>query len=330
MSNDEITLRDIYLARKTIAPLARRTPLLPSASLSERSGADVRLKLETMQDTGAFKLRGAANKLLNLPLESRERGVVCVSTGNHGRAVAYVARELGAPVVVCLSELVPENKVTGVRSLGAEVIIHGRSQDEASEEAKRLVSERGLTMVDPFDDAEIIAGQGTVGLELMEQAPDLDTVIVPVGGGGLVAGVAMTLKSINPSIRVVGVQMERGAVMYNSLLAGKPILMEEEETLADSLGGGIYLDNRYTFNLVRDYVDDIVLLSEDEIAAAMAHGLHAERMVLEGGGASGIGALLSGRAGTLGDRVAIVLSGNNVNIRRLMDIAQKHAPVDGG
>ena len=327
MTTNTVTLDDIRRARRTIAPLARRTPLLPSAALSQLTGADVRLKLETLQDTGAFKLRGAANKLLNLAQETRARGVVCVSTGNHGRAVAYVARKLGVPAVVCLSKLVPANKVEGVRSLGAEVIVHGRSQDEAFEEASRLVAERGLTMVDPFDDAEIIAGQGTIGLELMEEVPELDTVVVPVGGGGLAAGIALALKSIRPAIRVVGVQMERGAVMYHSLAAGKPIFMEEEETLADSLGGGIYLDNRHTFALIREHVDDLVLLSEDEIARAMAHGLHTERMVLEGGGASSIGALLSAKAGDLGAHVALILSGNNIDVARLLKIVRAQGPL---
>ena len=321
MSASEVTLRDIYRARKRVAAVVRRSPLVRSEALSERIGAAVHLKLETAQDTGSFKIRGAANKILTLSDEARERGVITLSTGNHGRAVAHVARGVGAPAVVCLSTLVPQNKVDAVRRAGAEVVIRGRSQDEAWEEAERLAAERGLTMVNPFDDPLVIAGQGTIGLELMEELPALDTVLVPVGGGGLISGIALALKSIDPAIRVIGVSMERGPVMYHSQKAGKPVLMEEEESLADSLGGGIFLDNRYTFGLVRDRVDDLVLVSEDEIAAAMAFALEREHLVLEGGGAVGIAALLAGKAEGLGRTVALILSGGNVDLALLLEIA---------
>ena len=247
--------------------------------------------------------------------------MITLSTGNHGRAVAHVARGVGAPAVVCRSTLVPQNKVDAVRRAGAEVVIRGRSQDEAWEEAERLAAERGLTMVNPFDDPLVIAGQGTIGLELMEELPALDTVLVPVGGGGLISGIALALKSCDPAIRVIGVSMERGPVMYHSQKAGKPVLMEEEESLADSLGGGIFLDNRYTFGLVRDRVDDLVLVSEDEIAAAMAFALEREHLVLEGGGAVGIAALLAGKAHGLGRTVALILSGGNVDLALLLEIA---------
>ncbi len=321
MSASEVTLRDVYRARKRVAAVVRRSPLVRSEALSERIGAEVHLKLETAQDTGSFKIRGAANKILELSDEARERGVITLSTGNHGRAVAHVARGVGAPAVVCLSTLVPQNKVDAVRRAGAEVVIRGRSQDEAWEEAERLAAERGLTMVNPFDDPLVIAGQGTIGLELMEELPALDTVLVPVGGGGLISGIALALKSCDPAIRVIGVSMERGPVMYHSQKVGKPVLMEEEESLADSLGGGIFLDNRYTFGLVRDRVDDLVLVSEDEIAAAMAFALEREHLVLEGGGAVGIAALLAGKAHGLGRTVALILSGGNVDLALLLEIA---------
>ncbi len=194
MSASEVTLRDIYRARKRVAAVVRRSPLVRSEALSERIGAEVHLKLETAQDTGSFKIRGAANKILELSDEARRRGVITVSTGNHGRAVAHVARALEAPAVVCLSTLVPANKVDAVRRAGAEVVIRGKNQDEAWEEAERLAAERGLTMVNPFDDPLVIAGQGTIGLELMEELPAIDTVLVPVGGGGLISGIALTLK----------------------------------------------------------------------------------------------------------------------------------------
>jgi len=321
MSTSEVTLRDVYRARKTIAPVVRHTPLVRSEALSERIGAEVHLKLETVQNTGTFKVRGAANKILSLPDEARRRGVITVSTGNHGRAVAHVARQAGSSAVVCLSTLVPANKVEAVRRAGAEVAICGKSQDEAAEEAARLAAERGLTMVNPFDDPLVIAGQGTIGLELMDDLPELDAVLVPVGGGGLISGIALALTSVDPAIRVIGVSMERAPVMYHSQQAGKPVLLDEEETLADSLGGGIFLDNRYTFAMVRDLVDDLVLVSEEEIARAMAFALEHEHLVLEGAGAVGVAALLAGKAEGLGRRLALVLSGGNVDLAALLKIA---------
>jgi threonine dehydratase len=321
MNAPDVTLRDVYRARKAIAPVVRRTPLVRSEALSERTGAEVHLKLETTQDTGTFKVRGAANKILSLPEEARRRGVITVSTGNHGRAVAHVAGQVGSPAVVCLSTLVPANKVDAVRRAGAEVAIFGKSQDEAAEKADRLAAERGLTMVNPFDDPLVIAGQGTIGLELMDDLPELDAVLVPVGGGGLISGIALALTSVDPAIRVIGVSMERGPVMYHSQQAGKPVLVDEEETLADSLGGGIFLDNQYTFAMVRDLVDDLVLVSEDEIARAMVFALEHEHLVLEGAGAVGVAALLAGKAEGLGRRLALILSGGNVDLAALLKIA---------
>lgn len=316
-----ITLRHVFLAQQTIAPLARRTPLIPSAALTDHAGTAVHLKLEALQETGAFKLRGAANKILNLAPEEKERGVVTVSTGNHGRAVAYVARRLGIQAVICLSELVPANKVEALQRLGAEIVIHGRSYDDAGERAAQLEAERGLTMIHPFDDPEIIAGQGTIGLEVLQELPTVDTVLVPLSGGGLISGIGLALKSADPAIRVVGVSMERAPVMYHSLRAGKPVQMPEEPTLADSLRGGIGLDNRYTFSLVKRYVDDVVLVTEEEIAAAMAFALHEHHLALEGGGAVGIAALLYHKVADLGKTTAVVLSGGNVNMPTLLEIA---------
>ncbi len=245
------TLRDIYLARQRIAGLARRTPLVRSAGLSERTGAAVYLKPESLQETGSFKIRGAANKLLSLTAEERARGVVAVSSGNHGRAVAYVAQQLGVRAVICVSERVPAGKVEAIRRLGAELVVHGASYDEAEAHSLRLQAERGLTRVDPFDDPAVIAGQGTIGLELLEDLPQVETVVVPLSGGGLISGIAIALKAANPAIRVIGVSMDRAPVMVHSLRAGRLLELPEEDTLADALAGGIGLDNRYTFRLVQ-------------------------------------------------------------------------------
>jgi threonine dehydratase len=311
-----VTLADVYAARRAIAPWVARTPLVPSSSLSARCGVAVHLKLETVHETRAFKIRGATTRLLVLAPEARERGVVAVSTGNHGRAVALAARRLGLRAVVCLSELVPANKREAIEALGAELRVVGRTQDEAEEEARRLVAEQGMTLVHPFDDRHVIAGQGTIGLEILEDLPTVGTLLCPLSGGGLLGGIALALKAARPSVRIVGVSMERGAAMVESLRAGRPVPVEEVPTLADSLGGGIGLDNHHTFELIRRLMDDHVLLNETQIADGMRHLYREEGVVAEGGGAVAVAALLHGLAGALlGDTVCIV-SGGNVDMAR--------------
>jgi threonine dehydratase len=320
------TLADVYRARAAIAPWVHRTPLVRSDALSGKLGRNVHLKLETLQETGAFKLRGATNRLLALSEAERERGVVAVSTGNHARAVAHAAKTLGVPATVFMSTLVPANKVEAVQALGAEVRIAGDSQDAAEVDARQLAAEQRQVFVSPFEDPWIIAGQGTIGLELLEDLPGLDTVLVPLSGGGLIGGIALALKSADPAIRVIGVSMERGAAMYESLRAGHPVEVEEEPSLADSLGGGIGLDNRHTFALVRDLVDEALLVSENEIAAAMAHCYWHEQQIVEGGAAVGVAALLAGKVETPGRQIAVLLSGRNVDMRRFTEIVAARAP----
>lgn len=314
MQPGDITLRDVYRARRTIAPYVRRTPLARSASLSEKTGAEVRLKLECLQDTGAFKLRGATNRLMHLSDAERARGVIAVSTGNHGRGVSAAAHRLGIRAVICMSDLVPDNKVQAIRDLGADVRIVGNSQDDAEVEARRLVDEEGLVWVSPFDDPFVIAGQGTIGLELLEDMPDIDTAIVPLSGGGLIGGIALALKSATRDIRVIGVTMENGAAMYESQRAGKPVPVDEEPSLADCLTGSLGLENHYTFDLVRDHVDDMLLVSEEQIADAVRHAYRQERLIVEGGASVGIAALLNGLAGDIGTKVAVVISGGNIDM----------------
>lgn len=323
----EVTLNDIREAHQRIRPLASWTPLVDSRELSESLGVRLVFKLESLQVTGSFKARGAANKLTSLSSGERERGVITVSSGNHGRAVAYVARELGIHAVVCLSEAVPASKVEEIQALDAEVLICGRTYDEADEEAQRIQTDRGLTMVHPFDDPFIIAGQGTIGLELIEDIPQLDTVIVPLSGGGLISGIALALKATDPSIQVVGVTMERGPAMYHSLREGKVVEVEEEPTLADALAGGIGFDNAYTFRMAQRYVDDTLLVSEDEIAGAMAFALEKHRLIVEGGGAVGIASVLYGKVKELGERVAVVVSGANVGLSTLFEVAREQGVI---
>ncbi|MEE4265695.1 MAG: pyridoxal-phosphate dependent enzyme, partial [Desulfobacteraceae bacterium] len=267
---EQPTLHDVYQAHARIKPYIVETPLLASTELADITGAQsVHLKLECLQNTGAFKVRGAANKILSLSDEDKQKGVITFSTGNHGKAVAYVADRAGIQATVCLSEHVPAYRAETIRRLGATVAVKGRSQDEAEKHYQELMQVQGCTPVVPFDDPLIIAGQGTITLEILAALPDTDLLLVQLSGGGLLAGMAMAAKAINPHIRTVGLSIEQSPAMLESLKAGQPVQVEEKHTLADSLLGGIGFDNRFTLTMVRQYVDEHVLVSEAEIKAGM-------------------------------------------------------------
>jgi len=323
MSKRNITLRDIYKARITTAPIIRKTPLVNSPSLTEHVGVPVYLKLDNLQHTGAFKIRGAANMILSLTAEEKARGVATFSSGNHGRAVAYIAKRLGIKALICLSKRVPSYRVEAIRRLGGEAVVYGESQDEAMYHASELAKKQGLTWIDTADDPRIIAGHGTIGLEILEDLPEIGVAIVPVSGGGLISGVALALKSASPAIRVIGVSPEVAPAMYHSLKAGHPVEIEEKDSLADSLLGGIGLDNQYSFRMVQKYVDDVILLSEEEIADGMAFALNRDHLVVEGAGAVGIAALLERKVRDIKGKVVVHVSGGNVEIPLLLQIAQK-------
>ena len=306
-----IGLSEIKTARGRIEGRVRRTFCEPSPSLSELAGHPVSLKLEHQQITGAFKLRGATNAVARLGPETR--GVTAASTGNHGRALAHAAKAARIPCIICMSRLVPRNKVEAIRALGAEIRIVGDSQDDAQEEVDRLVSEEGMTAIPPFDHPDVIAGQGTLGLEMLEEVPDAAALLVPLSGGGLIGGIAAAVKATRPEARVVGLTMERGAAMQASLTAGRPVQVREYPSLADSLGGGIGIDNRHTFALCRAFVDEVILLSEAEIARGIRHIYFEERQVVEGAAAVGAAALLAGRVRTDGP-VVTLLSGANIDM----------------
>ncbi len=302
---------DFRAASERLAGRIRRTPCRPSRALSERLGHPVWLKCEHHQETGAFKLRGATNAVLRLPPGTP--GVTTASTGNHGRALAHAARAAGLPAVICMSHLVPANKRAAIEALGAEARIIGASQDEAGLEAARLVREAGFALVPAFDHRDVIAGQGTLGLEMAEDVPNAATVLVPLSGGGLLAGVAAAMKARLPGIRVIGVSMARGAAMAASLAAGKPVEVTECATLADSLGGGIGLGNELTFRMVRALMDDLILLTEAEIAAGIRHLSAVEGEMVEGAGAVGVAALLAGKVHPLAGPVVVPLTGANID-----------------
>jgi len=318
-----LTLDDFRAAERRIAGKVRRTFCDRSSALGDLCGVPVWLKHEHQQITGAFKLRGATNAVA--ALGPGAHGVTTASTGNHGRAVAHAARAKGLRAVICMSRLVPGNKLAAVRALGAEARIVGDSQDEAQVEADRLVVEEGFSLIPPFDDPQVIAGQGTLGLEMAEDVPDATTVLIPLSGGGLLAGVGAAMKALNPQVQVVGISMERGAAMAASLAAGHPVNVVEEPSLADSLGGGIGLKNRHSFAMVRDIADDIVLLTEAEIARGIRHLYAEERQIVEGGGAVGVAALLSGRVRPDGP-VVVPLTGANIDMDLHRRIANGEAP----
>jgi len=318
--SESLTLASVVAARQAIGILASRSPVMRSEALSARVLHDILLKLETIQPTGAFKIRGAANALARRARELRISGVVCASTGNHGRAVAHAARQLGIQATICLSALVTDTKVKAIEALGAGIRRIGRSQDEAMAEVARIVAEEGMVEVPPFDDPAIIAGQGTIGLELMEDCPALDTIVVPLSGGGLASGIALAAKAIKPSLRVIGVSMVRGAAMQASLARGCVVEVEEKPSLADSLGGGIGAANEWTFDLCRRLLDDVVLLSEAEIYRGMAHLLREDRIVAEGAAAVGAAALLAGKI-VLRGPTALIVSGRNVDMDQLIGVA---------
>ncbi|KJS45593.1 MAG: threonine dehydratase [Roseovarius sp. BRH_c41] len=303
-------LADILAAAQVIAGVADRTPLVPSPYMSGVSGADFLLKLENMQPIGAFKLRGALNAVAGA---QDAAGVTCCSTGNHGRGVAYAARARGLRAVICMSDLVPQAKVDGIRALGAEVRIIGRSQDAAQAEAERLVAEEGLTEISPFDDLRVIAGQGTIGLETLAARPDLETLLVPLSGGGLAAGVALAAKTIKPTLRVIGISMDRGAAMYESIRAGHPVEVEEVPSLADSLGGGIGMANRLSFAMCRELLEEVILVSEEEIYHAMQVLYYEDRIVAEGACVVGLAAVLSGKVAPKGP-TATIITGRNLDM----------------
>lgn len=320
----DLPVMEIWKARKRIEHFIKRTPLIYSKSISDLSELPCYLKLENLQEINAFKIRGAANKILSLTEQEKKMGVTTFSTGNHGLAVAYIAKKLGIEATICMSENVPQVKVQAIKELGATIKAIGSNQDDAEEYSFKLQREKGLTVVKPFDDPLVIAGQGTIALELLEDLPDVSNVIVPVSGGGIISGIGVLLKKINPAIHIIGVSQNQAPVMVKSLEAGKPIRLEEKETLADSLLGGIGDHNQYTFHMVQKYVDDIQLISEDEMAQAIVMMLKSHRMLIEGASAAGIAEVIKNKdTKRYKGKTAIIITGSNIGFDVLQKILEK-------
>jgi threo-3-hydroxy-L-aspartate ammonia-lyase len=311
-----MTFADVVAARERILPFVHRTPVLTSRTLDARVGARLFFKAETFQRVGAFKARGAFSRLTLLAAAERARGVVAFSSGNHAQAVALAARELGLGATIVMPRDAPALKVAATRGYGAEVVLYDRLGGESREEiARSLVEGRGATLVPPFDDDAVIAGQGTLALELLEEVPDLDLIVTPCGGGGLLSGVALAAKGLRPAVRLWGVEPESGDDMRRSLAAGGPVTIPLPNTIADALQTTRPADR--TFALVRALTEGIVTAGDDEIRHAMALLASRMKLVVEPGGAIALAALLHGKVpGAAGRRIGVVLSGGNVDPER--------------
>jgi threonine dehydratase len=296
------------------------TPLVSSRTLSELTGFDVRLKAELFQRTGSYKIRGPLNKFAQLGADEKQRGVICSSAGNHAQGVALAARIHGIKAVVCMAANATPSKIEATRAYGAEVVLHGTIWDEANDRAKALVAERGYTYVHPFDDRQLMTGQGTVGLEILQDWPEVDVIVVPIGGGGLISGVAMAAKAANPRIRVIGVESSGAPGMQRSVAEGHVVTLDRVDCIIDGLR--VKRVGQLTYEVVRDFVDEIVTLPDSQIFEAVVWTMHYTKMVPEGAAASTVGALLHGLVkAPAGSRVACVLSGGNVNLDQLRGLA---------
>ncbi len=315
-----LTRDDFEAARARVAPHTYHTPLLTSRSLSEATGFDMRLKAEIFQRGGSYKVRGPTNLIGQLTVEEKARGVLCSSAGNHSQGVAIAARQHGVKAVVCMAENATPSKIAATEGYGAEVILHGTIWDEANEKALELVEERGLTYIHPFDDPRLIAGQGTVGLEIMEDFPDVDVIVVPIGGGGLISGVSMAAKSINPEVRIIGVESSGAPAMKLSVEAGHQVTLDEVDCVIDGLR--VRRIGYNTRSVAARFVDEIVTLPDQQIFEALLWLMERAKLVAEGAAAAPVGALLQGLVkAPAGAKVVAVLSGGNLDTEQLRGLS---------
>lgn len=309
-------LSEFVAARARMVPHVKHTPLLTSRVLSEATGCEVRLKAELFQRTGSYKIRGPLNKFTFLTDEEKRRGVICSSAGNHAQGVALAARIHGIRAVVAMAENATPSKIAATRGYGAEVVLHGTIWDEANEKAKQLVAEQGLTYIHPFDDDQLIMGQGTVGLEIVQDWPDVDAIVVPIGGGGLIAGVVQAAKAHNPGLKVIGVESSGAPGMQRSVAEGRLVTLDRVDCIIDGLR--VKRVGTRNFEIVRQYVDEIVSLPDEQIFEAVLWVMHYAKLVPEGAAAAPVAALLQGLIKVpAGSRVVCVLSGGNVNLEQL-------------
>jgi threonine dehydratase len=316
-----MNLDDVIIAREKMKGIVHETPLDYSKTFSTLSHNEVFLKLENLQKTGSFKVRGSYNKMISLSQEELKKGVVAASAGNHAQGVAYSSQMLGIPCTIVMPKGAPLSKVLATRQYGAEVILEGAVFDEALAYALELKDQLGATFIHAFDDEAVIAGQGTVGLEIIDQLPDVEAIICPVGGGGLIAGVAMAVKQKNPAISVYGVQTLACPSMKQSLIEKKPVMFEAAPTMADGIA--VQKPGQQTFEIIKEYVDDIFCVDEMEIARTMLMVLERNKLLVEGSGASPLAALLYDKVNLRNKKVAVVLSGGNVDVNFISRIIER-------
>jgi threonine dehydratase len=328
-STDKLTisLADVQAARERLRGAIYYSPCPHSQMLSALTGQQVYLKLENLQMTGSFKERGALNRIAMLTPEQAARGVVAASAGNHAQGVAYHATARGIRALIVMPLATPLVKVTATRGFGAEVVLHGANYDEACEEATRLCAAQGMTFIHPFDDASVMAGQGTIGLELLEQVPQLEAVVVPIGGGGLIGGIACAIKESRPDIRIVGVQTSRLPSMLAARAEGHPVTVEPSTTIADGIA--VRRAGDVTYPVVERYVDEIVTVDEDEIASAILVLLEREKTLAEGAGATALAALLQKKTTLPGVHTAVLVCGGNIDVTLLSRIIERGLVQDG-
>jgi len=323
-----ITLKDIEAARERIQGAIYYSPCQPSIPLSEITGMEIYCKLDNLQRTGSFKERGARNALAQLPPEQQKRGVIAASAGNHAQALAYQGKLLGIPATVVMPKYAPLIKIGNCQKLGATVILHGKDFSEAKAHADGLATERGLAYIDGYDDPAIIAGQGTMGLEIVEQVPDLDAVIIPVGGGGLLAGVALAIKSLKPAVKIIAVEADHVASFSAAVREGKPVRIEMQPTLADGLA--IAQVGKNAFATAASLVDRTVTVTEEQIAVAILRIVELEKGVVEGAAATPLAACLSGQLPELArKRVVLLLCGGNIDPNVLGRVIERGLVADG-
>lgn len=306
-----ITLQNIKKASENVYTLARRTPLVHSQFLSKFCGGEVYLKLENQQITNSFKIRGAINRITQLTLEERKRGIVTASTGNHAQGVARVAEKLNIPAKIFVPTNISKSKLDKIRNYNVDVILHATRCDEVELKAREVAIKDGLTYISPYNDEGIIAGQGTIGLEILEELQRVDTIIVPVGGGGLISGIAIAVKSLKPSVQIIGVQSEVAPTVHESLKADKILVIEEQDSLAEGLLGGLE-KGAITFKLIQKYVDDLVLVQEETIQKAIRQLWEKESQIAEGAGAIAIAPILENKDEFNDKTVVSVISGGNI------------------
>jgi threonine dehydratase len=321
MKEEVVSFRSILEARRKIRNLVTKTPTYMSNVFSQRTGAEIYLKLECFQPVGVFKIRGAVNKIRSLSPAELESGLVTASSGNHGLAVSYAAKIYGAKAVVVVPENAVKEKVEAIESYGADIVKYGKDYDEAYSKALQIQKEAGATFVHPFEDPFVVAGQGTVGLELLEDVPDLNAIIVPVGGGGLISGISIAAKTLNPKLRIVGVQSEGAPAVYRSWRAGKIVEVDSVNTVADGLAARKPLD--LTFGIIKRYVDTVLLVSEKEIGEAVLALLHNAHILAEPSGAASLAALLFKYHPKPEEKIAVIISGANISIDYLASLLKQ-------